>query len=184
VRTAADAIVIALSIAAAGLVMVAAQTNDQFTAKASIKGSNSSATADVTISVTRYSSEQERAALIKAAQGTGAQQVLAGLNDAGYIQIGERRTPIKYAFRTATESGELVTVATAVPIVYLGAGLPDAKPTAGFDIAVAILDVKKGGGTGELAPGAKLTMEPSGALKLQDYGSTVVWLNGLQRTKG
>jgi hypothetical protein len=182
-RAIADAIVIALSIVVTGLV-VAAQTNDQFTAKASIKGSKSSATADVSITVTRYATDQERAALMKAAQGAGAQQVLAGLKDAGYIQIGERRTPIKYAFRTATDSGELVTVATAVPIVYLGAGMPDAKPTTGFDIAVAILDLKKTGGTGELAPGAKLTIEPSGALKLQDYGSTIVWLDPLQRVKG
>jgi hypothetical protein len=178
------AIVIALLVAASSLAPASAQSSDTFAAKATIKGSKSTASADVSVTVTRYASDQERAALIKAAQGNGAQKVLAGLPDAGYIQIGERRTPIKYAFRTATDTGELVTVATATPIIYLGAGMPDAKPTAGFDIAVAILDVKKGGGTGELAPAAKLSIEKNGQLKLQDYAPTVVWLNGLQRTKG
>ena len=180
-----DALVIALSIAAAGLV-VAQTTSDTFTATATIKGGAVKASAPVSIRVTRYSSEQERATLLKAAKDQGnAKKVLAGLTDAGSIQIGDRRTAIKYAFRTVTDTGELVTVATAEPIVYLGAGMPDAKPQAGYDIAVAILDVKKAatGGTGELAPAAKLTIENSGALKLQDYGPTVVWLQDLKRAK-
>ena len=83
----------------------------------------------------------------KPTQSNGAQKVLSGLPDAGYIQIGERRTPIKYAFKTATDAGDLVTVATAVPIVYLGAVMPYAKPTAVYDVSFAILDAKKSGGT-------------------------------------
>ena len=88
-----NAIVIVALLAAASLGLAAQSTNDTFAAKASIKGSNASASADVMVAVTRYASEQERAALIKAAQGNGAQKVLAGLSDAGYIQIGGRRTP-------------------------------------------------------------------------------------------
>ena len=187
-RIVSDAIVITLSIAAAGLVMVAAQSAaDTFTATATAKSGANKASRDVSITVTHYASDQERTAVITAAKaGTAAaRKTLAGLKDAGWIQVGQRKAAIKYASKRNTGSGELITIATADPIAFLGSDQPGAQSTAGYDVGIAILEVKSDGtGTGELAPAAKVSIDENGALKMQDYAaSTVVWLNGIKRAK-
>jgi hypothetical protein len=54
----------------------------------------------------------------------------------------------------------------------------------GFEVAVAILDVKNSGsGTGELAPAAKVGVDESGAVTIDDYGATVIWLQRLVRAR-
>ncbi|HEX4914855.1 MAG TPA: hypothetical protein VFV51_12900 [Vicinamibacterales bacterium] len=167
--------------------VVAATTQkspDTFKATATVKGGNASASAAMVLSIDRYATEAERAALLKAVQSGGgaAQAALKARENIGYIQLGERRTPIKYAWRTPMGSGELLTVATAEPILFLGGGLPKADAKSGFDVAVAILDVKNGQpGTGELAPAAQVAMDENGALRIKDYSSLVIWLNGLVR---
>ena len=102
------------------------------------------------------------------------------MQDAGVIQLGDRRTTIKFASQRTTGSGRLVTVLTAQPIVFVGAGLPDAQPRAGFDVALAFLDLQDTGGIGELAPAAKIGIDHGGALFTEDYGATVIWLNDLE----
>jgi hypothetical protein len=175
------------SIAAFCAVAALAQTGpDTFTATASVKSGSVQATADVRVEVHRYATDEERAALSKAGRESGeaVQKMLATMADAGFIQLAERRTPIKFARRRETPEGHLITVITAAPILFLGAGLPTAKPTTGFDVAVAILDTKtSASGMGELAPAAKIGVNEDGAVVIEDYGSTVVWLNQLARAR-
>ncbi len=177
---------VAFAIGAACTVVALAQKPPEiFTATASVKGASVQATADVRVQVDRYATEDQRAALIKtvrAGDPAAVTKALAGLPDAGYIQLGERRTPIKFAGRQETPDGQLITVVTATPLLFLGAGLPEAKPTSGFDVAVAILEVKKSGqGMGELAPAAKVGVDKGGALVIQDYGKTAVMLKSVAR---
>ena len=187
-RAAAATSLVVFAISAASAVVALAQTPPEtFTATASVKGASVQATADVRVQVDRYGTEDQRAALIKAVRSGDPATVtkaLASLPDAGYIELGERRTPIKFAGLRETPDGQLITVVTATPLVFLGAGLPAAKPTSGFDVAVAILEVKKGdSGMGELAPAAKVGVDKGGALVIQDYGKTVVVLNRVARGK-
>lgn len=182
--------------AAAGVVLgavlsafvVSAQKGPEtFTGTASVRKGAASASAPVTVTVTRYASATEREAVMKAVRSGGTAAVrtaLAALPAAGFIQLGERKTPIKFAGERATGSGRLVTVITAEPILFLGAGIPAAKPLTGFDVAVAMLDLQaNGGGLGELAPAAKVGLDEGGALLIEDYGATVVWLKDLARAK-
>ena len=173
--------IVALCAATAG-----AQTAPEtFTATASVKKGEVKLSAPVTVTVTRYGSTAERDAVMKGLRDsgvTGARKALAAMSDAGFIQLGERRTPIKFASARPTDSGRLVTVVTSEPILYLGAGLPESKPVAGFEVAVALLDLPSGGpGLGELAPAAKIGVDEGGAVLIEDYGPTVVWLNGLAK---
>jgi hypothetical protein len=178
-----------LAVAAAVSVTVAFAEGapETFTATASAKKGDTKATAPFSVTVTRYASDQEREAVMKAIRegGTAAlRKVLSTMPDAGHIQLAERRTAIKYAGQRPTGSGRLVTVVTAEPILHLGATLPAAKATAGFDVAVAMLDVKDGGiGLGDFAPAAKVGLDKAGALLIEDYGATVIWLNGVARSK-
>jgi hypothetical protein len=159
-----------------------------FTATASLKTrAGAETTAPVTIVITRLSTDKERDAVVDALkQGgtTGAVKSLKAMADAGYIEVGERRTPLKYAYARPLSGGRLITVIAPAPIVHLGAGLPDAQPKAGFDLAVAILDVKDaGGGSGELAPAATIKVDETGAIQTQDYGAETVRLTNVQAKK-
>jgi hypothetical protein len=79
----------------------------------------------------------------------------------------------------------LLTIATSDPIGFLGSDQPGAASTAGFDVAVAIIDLKSDGtGSGELAPAAKVSMDQNGTFTMQDYAAgTVVWLQDIKRAK-
>jgi hypothetical protein len=173
------------AVLAAGAVFAQAAP-ETFTATASVKTGAASASGPVTVTITRYSSEADRAAVIAALQGGGAARartMLAALGDAGVIQLGGRRTTIKFASQRPTDSGRLVTVVTAEPILFLGAGLPESKPRAGFEVAVAMLVLDGKRGRGELAPAAKIGLDDHGALLIEDYGATVIWLDGLTHAK-
>ena len=181
----AAAALTALVLAAAAAPAQTAQ--ETFTATASVKHGGASASAPVTVSITKWASADERDAVVKAVRqhGTaGARQMLSTLSDAGFIQLGTHRTPLKFAAQRPTASGRLVTLLTAEPMLFLGGGLPSAQQRLGFDVAIAMLDVNDGGdGLGELAPAAKVGLDANGALLIEDYGATVVWLQGLARAK-
>ena len=161
--------------------------NETFFATASVKHGEARATAPVVIEVTRYASDDQRAAAIKSLRegGTAAvRRALSGMPDAGSIRIGDRRTAIKFASQRPADSGRLVTVVTAEPILFLGAGIPAAKPTTGFDVAIAMLHIKDGAESmGELAPAAKVRLDDHEAFVIEDYGATVVWLEKLRRAQ-
>jgi hypothetical protein len=176
-----------LAIAAMGVTAIAsaqqAPAPESFTATATVKKGGATLTAPVTITISRYATEAEFAKVKKAA-ASGSEALKAALSampECGSIQIGERSTPLKWAGSRSTGSGRLVTVATSEPIAHLGAGMPQAKPMAGFDVGIAMLVVGggEGAGTGELAPGAKVGLDKDGALTIEDYGHTVVWLSGV-----
>ena len=173
-------LVLALAVLAVAIA-VARVAPESFSGTASVKRGAASASAPVTITVTRYSSEAEIAGVRKAAREGGAalRKALAALGDAGSIQLGERRTVLNLAAERSSGAGRLITLLTAEPIVFLGAGIPQAKPQAGFEVAIAMLDLDKTGGKGELAPAAKVGIDNGGAITIEDYGATVVWLNDL-----
>jgi hypothetical protein len=101
--------------------------------------------------------------------------------DAGYIRVGDRETPLKYAYSRSTGSGRLVTVAAAQPILYVGE--TEAKSKAGFDVALATFEVDAAGkGTmGDLAPAATVKVDPNNAIVVQDYGAEAVRLTGIAK---
>ncbi len=182
----AAAVVLAVVIGGALLLRAQAPPTETFMGTASAKKGTARVSAPFSLTITRHASAAEREALIAAIRSegtTGARRALAAMPDAGVIQLGERRTAIKFASQRETGSGRLVTVLTAQPIVFVGAGLPDAQPRAGYDVALAFLDLQETGGKGELAPAAKVGIDHSGALVTQDYGATVIWLDDLVRAK-
>ena len=160
-------------------------TPETFAATATVKRAGASVSAPVSVTITRYSSDAERDAVMAAvrAGGSGAlHRALGSAKDAGFIQLGDRRTVIKFVGQRPMPSGRLVTIVTAEPILYIGAGLPEAPPRDGFDVGVAMLELNDGKVSGELVPAAKVGVDPKGALLIDDYGATVVWLTGVAKS--
>jgi len=142
-------------------------------------------TAPVTISIARFSSNDERQAVMSTFRSQGqdaARQKLAAMPDIGWIEAASTKTPIKYAFALPTGDGRVITIVTAQPIIHLGANLPDAKSTAGHDLAAAFLVLDASGkGHGEFAPAAKMKLQADGSIAVEDYGGSVVWLRDIAK---
>lgn len=172
---------------ATGATPRAQATAETFTATASVSTPTGTKAAPVTVVITRRTTEQERAKVADALRTGGTPAVAALLKtmpDVGYVEIGGSRPSLKYAFERPTGAGRLVTVVAAAPIAYLGADIPGAKPKAGFDLALVLLDLPSSGtGTGELAPAAKVRLTDAGAIQTEDYGSEVVRLTNVQVKK-
>jgi hypothetical protein len=181
------AIAVGLSLAAVmAASSVIAQSAETFMATAAAKSAaGASITAPVEISVTRWTTDAERDQAIAAIKSGGAalKTLLAAAPAAGTIQIGERKSTIRYARSTATAGGRLITVIVPEAILHLGAGLPDAKPKAGYDFAVALFEVNQAGtgNAGDLAVAATLTVHSGDSIVVQDYGAEALRLNAIRK---
>jgi hypothetical protein len=158
---------------------------DTFTADATVTRANGTQTsARLTAVVQSFATDAERDALIAAVRkgGTSARDLLSSRGDAGAIEVGPKRTPIKYAYTRPVGSGQLITVITAEPIHFVGGDLPDAKPKAGYDFGLVLLELDASKpGSGEVAPAAKIRVDAGGAIVTDDYGSEVVRLSNVVR---
>ena len=92
-------------------------------------------------------------------------------------------TPTRLTLERRTDKGRLLTMVADKPILALGAGLPDAKPTAEHDFAVVDIEVdNSGNGSGTFAPAAKITLN-QGAFVVSDYSSELIRLTGIKKVK-
>jgi hypothetical protein len=168
-----------LSLACA--VSMAEAQAETFTAAAAISGS-AAAGARVTVVVQRYTSDGTRKMLIEAlTKGAtpAARALLAKEPDVGTVQIGDRRTVLKYVYARETTAGRQITAVTAEPIALAGAG----SPAAGFDLGLVLLDVDGSGtGRGDLVPATKIRVNDDGAFETEDYNGVVLHLSNVVAT--
>jgi hypothetical protein len=169
-----------------GSVSLAHAQTETFTAVAMVKGAAIGAgVANMTVTVNRLATDAERDALLAAVKQGGtaaARALLRGKADVGTLQLGSRPATIKYAYARSVGDGRLLTLITADPIVLLGAGLPEAKPAAGYDLGLVLLEVAASGpGKGELVPAAKVKIDAQGAVVTEDYSGETVQLTQILR---
>ena len=175
-----------LGLTIAGSTGHAGQAAETFAAEARVKSAGGvSATAPVTVTLNGYSSDADRAALMSALKKGGTAEARSWLqkqHDVGTIQVGKQLTPIKYAYARSTGGGRLITVVTATPIVFIGAGLPESKPKSGYDLGLVMLDTKTTSpGQGELVPATKIRLNADGAIATEDYSGEVVMLSNVTK---
>jgi hypothetical protein len=158
-------------------------TAETFTADASVKRANGpQASAKLTATIRTWATDAERDALVAAVKqgGSAARELLAKRANAGTIEVGSGPTPIKYAYARSVGSGRLITLVTAQPIHYVGGDAPNAKPKAGYDLGLVLLQVEGSApGTGEVAPAAKVKVDDKGAIVTEDYGADAVRLTNV-----
>ena len=147
-----------------------------------------SVTAPVVVTINRWTTDAERdkaVASLKSGGTAAVQKHLAAATDVGTLQVGQVKTPIRLARALTVAGGKVVTLVTAQPVFYVGAGLPASKPTdkAGYDVAVVIFEVNEAGkgDAGDLAPAAKIKLDERGAFVIEDYGAEAVRLTGIAR---
>jgi hypothetical protein len=173
-------------IAVAGL--TSAQGAERFSATAAIKtAAGAQATAPVVIEITRKMTQQEADKMTSAfaAGGVAAlRKALTGVAPTGSIQIGNGKpTPTRLTLERPSDRGRLLTIVTDTPLALLGAGLPNAKPTQGFDFGIVDLTVDaQGSGSGTMSPAAKVTVK-QGVFVVDEYSGELVRLTDVKRAK-
>jgi hypothetical protein len=159
---------------------------EKYTARAELRDdAGNLRTAPVTISLDRILTTHERDTLLAAFRTNDAEalkKALASQATLGYVEGGQVRVPIKFAFPRPTAGGKVLTIVCNEPIVHIGGDMPDAKPKAGFDFAFVLLVLDaQGKGKGEISPAAKLKLRGDGALATEDYGAKTIWLSDVTR---
>lgn len=180
-----------LSVAAVVLTVPAAHTQagaETFTGTATVKTSGgATASAPITIVVDRKMSQSEAdrfTGLFKTGGAPALRKALEGVPPTGSVTLGTGKpTPTRLTLERRTDKGRLLTIVADKPILALGAGLPDAKPTAEHDFAVVDIEVDdRGNGSGTFAPAAKITLN-QGAFVVSDYSSELIRLTGVKKVK-
>lgn len=143
-------------------------------------------TAPVVVSIERWTTDADRDKVrdvLKAGGTSALQKKIAGMPAVGYLQVGQTKTPLHFARALPVGEGKVVTVSTAKPIFHIGAGAADAKPKAGYDVALVIFEVngKGAGDAGDFAPAAKVKLDDKSGLVVEDYGVEAVRLMRITR---
>jgi hypothetical protein len=187
-RRAASALA-ALTLGLAATSALAQGGPEVYNATATLKtAAGASMTAPVVISINRWTTDAERDNVVAVAKKGGSpalQKQFASTPDAGFVQLGSVKTPLRFARALPIAGGKVVTVATSAPVFYVGAGMPDSKPKEkeGYDVAVVIFQVDAAGkgDTGDFAPAAKVKIDERGAVIIEDYAAEAVRLTGIAK---
>ncbi len=149
---------------------------ETFTASAQVLGNNAGASAQVTIQINQYTSDKDRAAIQEALKSGGNQGFLKALRSApevGYVEMNGRKVAVRWARQQPTEKGRTISVVTDAPMAFVGGGSVDAKPRAGYDVAVIQLEVDQIGlGNGSIAAAARVKPGGPTGVQIDDYAET------------
>jgi hypothetical protein len=158
---------------------------ETFRANAQVTDALGAAAAHIQVVIQRYTPDAERVALEGALETGGYPAFLSALrsaSDVGYVEHGTSRFTIRYARETTTGRGRRIDVVTDRPVFFVGGGAPEAKPRAGFDVAVLRMEIDDGGwGSGVMAAAARLKPAPDGGVQIDDYAEQPIKLMPVTR---
>jgi hypothetical protein len=166
-----------------------AQGKEVYNATATLKTeAGATMTAPVVLTIDRWTTDEDRDKVVLALKGGGTpavQNLLASMPDTGSLRLGKIKTPVRFARSLPVAGGKVVTLVTAQPVFFVGAGLPGAKPVekSGYNVAVVIfqVDADGKGDAGDLAPAAKVKLDDKSGFVVEDYGAEAVRLNGIAK---
>jgi hypothetical protein len=158
---------------------------EAFTSPLAARTELAASAAMMRIQIDRYTPDAERAKITDGLKFGGYPGFVKALRSApavGYVAIGERRVPLRWAREQDTPKGRSISLVTESPLYFLGGGAADAKPRAGFDVAVVQLAVDEFGlGTGTMAAAARIKSDGAGGIVLEDYADEPIRLTSVHR---
>jgi hypothetical protein len=157
-----------------------------YSANLNVVGAMGAAATSLMIHVNKYSTEKDRQKLLDALRTAGYQTFLPAFRKApvvGYVQIKDRKWDLRWAQLQPSGTGTVLTAATDKPIYFLGGGDVDAKPRAGFEMAVIRLDVDSiGMGTGTFSAAARVKPNKDAtSVEIDDYAGEPAKLTSVTR---
>jgi hypothetical protein len=160
---------------------------ETFRANAQATNSAAGVAAAMSFQVDAYTPDGERERLLAALQAGGSAAFVEALKKspvAGYITGGDRKIAIRFARAEPTATGgRRILLVTEAPVYFVGGGALDAKPTAGYDIAVVQFEVDSVGlGSGSMAAAARVKPGGTAGVQLDDYAKEPIKLMTVSRT--
>jgi hypothetical protein len=154
---------------------------ETFSARAQTgNAAGASVTAPIAIHVERYTPDFDRKAVEEALRVGGYPGFLPALRkapDVGYVELGGQKYTIRWARQTPSGQGRTIVVVTDKPVFFVGGGQANAKPRAGFEVAVIQLLIDNGGtGTGTMAAAARVKPGGETGVQIDDYAENPIAL--------
>ena len=141
--------------------------------------------ATVQVHIERYTPDHDRTVVETALKSGGYAAFVAALRKApevGYVQLGDQKTPIRWARQTDHAKGRTIVVVTDKPVFFVGGGAANAKPREGYDVAVIEMTVDDVGlGSGRMAAAAKVKPGGEAGVQIEDYADAPIKLTTVTR---
>jgi hypothetical protein len=154
---------------------------EMFTANLHVTGATAgAAAATILINIQRYTPDADRTAVLTALK-TGEQEAfLTALRKApevGTVSVGNQKWVIRWAREQSTAKGRTIVLVTDQPVFFVGGGRVDAKPRAGYEVAVIQIQIDDVGlGNGSMAAAAKVKAGGETGVQIDDYGDKPIKL--------
>jgi hypothetical protein len=161
---------------------------ETFSANFNVATSEASAAGTATIQIDQYTRDGDREAMLTALK-TGDQaaflKALRAAPRAGLLTVAGKTATIRWARQIPSGTYKrTITVVTDEPVFFAGGALADAKPRAGYDVAVIRFDIDDGGYTanaGTMAAAANIKLDATGNVDIGDYASTPIKLTSVSK---
>jgi hypothetical protein len=148
-------------------------------------GNGGAAAATIVIDIKRYTPDADRTAVEMALKTGGYEGFLAALRKApavGTVSHGEKSWTIRWAREQDAPKGRTITVVTDQPIFFVGGGAADAKPRAGYEVALIQMQVDTiGFGDGAMAAAARVKPGGESGVQVDDYADKPIKLTTVAR---
>jgi hypothetical protein len=152
-----------------------------FTANLHASGATGGAgAATIQIDIQRYTPDADRATVESALKSGGYPAFLTALRKApavGAVSFGDQKWTIRWAREQKTAKGRTIVLVTDQPVFFVGGGRTDAKPRAGYDVAVIQMQVDDVGlGSGSMAAAANVKPGAESGVEINDYADKPIKL--------
>jgi hypothetical protein len=158
---------------------------ETFSANAQAKAGAGSVAATIQIHIQRYTPDFDRTAVETALKQGGYPAFVTALRKApevGSVTAGDQKFPIRWARELKTDKGRTIVVVTDKPMFFVGGGRTEAKPRAGYEVAVIQLLVDEIGlGTGTMAAAARVKPGGDTGVQIDDYADEPIKLVTVSR---
>jgi hypothetical protein len=154
---------------------------ETFTANLQVAGATAGAgAATILIDIQRYTPDFDRTSVEDALKSGGYPTFLTALRKApvvGSVSAGDQKWSIRWAREQKTPKGRTIVVVTDQPVFFVGGGRVDAKPRAGYEVAVIQMHVDDVGlGNGSMAAAARVKPGGETGVQIDDYAEKPIKL--------
>jgi hypothetical protein len=144
-------------------------------------------TVPIVVEIDRYTPAHARTTITDALKYQGYPGFVNAIRQgpiAGSLTIGDQKWTIRWARQLPGGSGRVISIVTDKPVAFIGGARTDAKPRAGYDVAVAQFTVDRAGkGTGTMAAAARVKPGGETGVRIDDYAEAPVKLSVTARAK-
>jgi hypothetical protein len=137
--------------------------------------------------IERYTPAHARTTMTDALKHSGYSGFLNALREApvaGSLTIGDQNWTIRWARQLPSGDGRVISIVTDKPVAFVGGGRTDAKPKAGYEVAVAQFTVDRSGhGAGTMAAAARVKPGGETGVRIDDYAEKPVTLTAAVRAQ-